>query len=170
MFSFAYYSLRTREDAEDVLQDVFIRLWQHWRRIDHDKMGAWLMRTTRNAVVDHVRKRKSSRQHITDELIEAEAPDVALPETDAFRERLEIAIRDLPDPFRSIIIMRDVQGMSYLEIGHILELSQSQVKVYLHRGRRRLRENTALRQLAVDHELIDELDLKPAERVTKVTP
>ena len=64
VFSFAYYSLRTREDAEDITQDVFIKLWQHWNKIDHERLGAWLMRVAHNAVVDHVRKQKNVPQNV----------------------------------------------------------------------------------------------------------
>ena len=57
------------------------------------------------------------------------------------------AIRGLDDPFRSILVMRDIQGMSYADIQETLGISDSQVKVYLHRGRRKLRENQKLRSL-----------------------
>ena len=57
------------------------------------------------------------------------------------------SIQLLDDPFRSIIIMRDIQGMSYSDIQHTLDMSESQVKVYLHRGRKKLRDNPALRKL-----------------------
>ncbi|MDP6536508.1 MAG: sigma-70 family RNA polymerase sigma factor [Gammaproteobacteria bacterium] len=66
IFSFAHYSLRAREDAEDVTQEVFIKLWQHWQKIDHNKLGAWLMRVARNAVIDHVRKHKTAQNQVDD--------------------------------------------------------------------------------------------------------
>ena len=151
IYSFAHYSLRTREDAEDITQEVFIKLWQHWQRIDHDKLNAWLMRVAHNAVIDHVRKR---RQHLenTDQYAEPDAQPGSEPDTGsqleqaAFRRQLQQCIRGLKDPFRSILIMRDIQGQSYADIQHSLEMSESQVKVYLHRGRRQLRDNRQLRR------------------------
>jgi RNA polymerase sigma-70 factor (ECF subfamily) len=84
----------------------------------------------------------------------AEVEDQVGEESDAahldqhhFKSQLQVAIKSLEDPFRSIMIMRDIQGMSYEEIQGSLELSASQVKVYLHRARRKLRENSKLRQL-----------------------
>ena len=59
----------------------------------------------------------------------------------AFKRQLMEAIKTLDDPFRSILVMRDIQGMSYSDIQESLDISDSQVKVYLHRGRRKLREN-----------------------------
>lgn len=152
IYSFAHYSLRAKEDAEDITQEVFIKLWQNWQKIDHSKLNGWLMRVAHNAVIDHVRKRKNYVEN-TDEYAE---PDVqAAPNTEihqqideqAFKKQLMHCIENLDDPFRSIIIMRDIQGQSYADIQHGLDMSESQVKVYLHRGRRKLRENASLREL-----------------------
>lgn len=151
VLSFAHYSLRIREDAEDVTQEVFIKLWQHWQKIDHDKLGAWLMRVAHNTVIDHVRKQRPQQANV-DQYAEVEDQVVEQSDTDhmdqqRFKRQLQNAIKSLEDPFRSIVIMRDIQGMSYEEIQGSLELSASQVKVYLHRARRKLREDGRLRQL-----------------------
>jgi RNA polymerase sigma-70 factor (ECF subfamily) len=146
------YSLRAREDAEDVTQEVFIKLWQHWQKVDLDKIGAWLMRVTRNSVIDHVRKR-NPEQNQTDFNVETQ-PALESEETEldrtSIQQQLKLAIAELNEPFRSIIIMRDIQGFSYSDIEQTLDMSESQVKVYLHRARRKLRANPALRQLTGD--------------------
>ncbi|MEQ8409851.1 MAG: sigma-70 family RNA polymerase sigma factor [Gammaproteobacteria bacterium] len=151
IYSFAQYSLRAPADADDVTQEVFIKLWQHWQKIDHDRLGAWLMRVAHNAVIDHVRKQRTVQGHVDEYSdVQEQADDVdAGKELDqaSIRENLQCAIQALDDPFRSILIMRDVQGLSYQDIQETLEISESQVKVYLHRGRRKLRENTALKQV-----------------------
>jgi RNA polymerase sigma-70 factor (ECF subfamily) len=151
IYSFAYYSLRAKEDAEDVTQEVFIKLWQHWQQIDHLKVGGWLMRVARNAVVDHVRKRKPAEDGI-DHYADVELQPVdeeGGQEIDQARVKqgLMEAIRELDEPFKSILIMRDIQGLSYTDIQASLNLSESQVKVYLHRARRKLRESSDLRRL-----------------------
>ena len=154
VFSFAHYSLRVKEDAEDVTQEVFIKLWQHWQKIDHDKLGGWLMRVAHNSVIDHVRRQRPQKENL-DQYAEveeqvAEVGDATNLDEDAFKKQLQLAIQSLDDPFRSIVIMRDIHGMSYTEIQTSLELSASQVKVYLHRARRKLREDRKLRQLFED--------------------
>ncbi len=150
IYSFAHYSLRAREDAEDVTQEVFIKLWQHWHKIDHGKLAAWLMRVAHNAVIDHVRKQRPAQanlDHYADVDEQASSTDeVGKIDQQFFREQLQLAIKSLDNPFRSIIVMRDVQGLSYADIQESLGMSESQVKVYLHRGRRKLRGNTRLRQ------------------------
>ena len=151
VFSFANYSLRAQEDAEDITQDVFIKLWQNWQRLDHSKLNAWLMRVAHNAVVDHVRKDKKANEQVDDyaELEDQASEEYSGGDLDdrAFKQQLMEAIKSLDDPFRSILVMRDIQGMSYTDIQQSLDISASQVKVYLHRGRRKLRENKKLRSL-----------------------
>ena len=166
VFSFAYYSLRTREDAEDITQDVFIRLWQHWRKIDHERVGAWLMRVAHNSVIDHVRRHKNDQQRVDmpDTLEDALPVEDSELESQEFQHHLEMAISTLNDPHRSILIMRDIQGLSYQEIEQTLNLSQSQVKVYLHRARRQLRENAILRQFAAEQNLLPADQAQTEER------
>ena len=162
VFSFAFYSLRVREDAEDITQDVFIRLWQHWPKIDQERLGSWLMRVAHNAIVDQVRKRQTRGFQVEledcPELSADDAngvgQDLAEMESQYFRQHLERAVAALGDPYRSILVMRDVQGLSYSEIEQALELNQSQVKVYLHRARRQLRDNPELRKIAVEAAIV----------------
>ena len=95
VFSFAYYSLRTREDAEDITQDVFIRLWQHWRKIDHERVGAWLMRVAHNSVIDHVRRHKNDQQRVDmpDTLEDALPVEDSELESQEFQRRFSRACR-----------------------------------------------------------------------------
>ncbi|MFK7865047.1 MAG: RNA polymerase sigma factor [Pseudohongiellaceae bacterium] len=151
VYSFAYYSLRAKEDAEDVTQEVFIKLWKHWQKIDQVKVGGWLMRVAHNSVVDHVRKQKPSKEGIDSyaevELVAVDVEEGKDIDQAHYKTKLMEAIKALDDPFKSIIIMRDIQGASYSEIQASLDISESQVKVYLHRARRKLRENQTLREL-----------------------
>lgn len=109
------------------------------------------MRVAHNAVIDHLRKQRPARENLNnyvdvDEQAGSENEEAKF-DQQIFKQQLQLAIQSLDDPFRSIIVMRDVQGLSYAEIRASLDLSESQVKVYLHRGRRKLRDNSNLRQL-----------------------
>jgi RNA polymerase sigma-70 factor (ECF subfamily) len=109
------------------------------------------MRVAHNAVVDHVREHKKANEQVDDyaELEDQASEEYSGGDLDdrAFKQQLMEAIKSLDDPFRSILVMRDIQGMSYTDIQQSLDISASQVKVYLHRGRRKLRENKKLRSL-----------------------
>ena len=151
VYAFASYSLRSRQDADDVSQEVLIKLWRNWQSIDPDKILAWLMRVTRNAVIDHVRRQQLADSRV-DHRIEPESQagledEVETRDRERLREALLESIQALDEPFRSLLVLRDIQGMSYADIEGAMGLSESQVKVYLHRGRRKLRDNQALRDM-----------------------
>jgi len=135
------------------------------------------MRVAHNAVVDHVREHKKANEQVDDyaELEDQASEEYSGGDLDdrAFKQQLMEAIKSLDDPFRSILVMRDIQGMSYTDIQESLDISASQVKVYLHRGRRKLRENKKLRSLfeaMSDSETGDSqgevVSIKQATRVT----
>src|SRR5688500_20094412 len=65
LYSYAWYSLRSKADAEDVVQEAFLKFWEHMKSVDPAQTGAWLMRVTQNLIIDHVRRRKA-RQNWTD--------------------------------------------------------------------------------------------------------
>jgi RNA polymerase sigma-70 factor (ECF subfamily) len=148
IYTFALYSLRHPEEAEDVTQDVLIKLWRHSGRVDVENRAAWVMRVTRNAVIDAIRRRRSRAAVISDEADYDLAINYSAAEADTdkgvasreFREALEGALAGLDDPYRSIVVMREIQELKYSEISEALEIPLNTVKVYLHRGRRMLRE------------------------------
>ncbi len=148
IYTFALHSLRSREDAEDVTQEVLIRLWRHRDTIDPERVRAWVMRVTRNLVIDSSRRsrmRSTLFADGTDAEIAAESVAVATSRDDGaerreLRSALESAVADLEEPYRSIVVMREIQDCSYQEIADALEMPLGTVKVYLHRARHRLRD------------------------------
>jgi RNA polymerase sigma-70 factor (ECF subfamily) len=149
VYSFARYLLSNREEAEDVTQEVLLRLWRHRQGVDEERLGSWLLRVTRNACYDLLRKRRSeTAAGLAPGLDEEAAEGVATPEpgpqalaeaTD-FRRRLLAALSELGEPYKSVVILREVQGLPHREIGEALGIPEVTVRVHLHRGRKRLRE------------------------------
>jgi RNA polymerase sigma-70 factor (ECF subfamily) len=155
VFTVAYYSLASREEAEDVTQEVFLKLWSHRRQVlASPTLGAWLVRVARNACIDRARHRKTVSA-VLQPVGESPPPSPSLdpdPERLArsaeLRSHLERALARLPEPQRSIAILREIEALPYSEIAEALELPLNTVKAYLHRARRRLRSE--LREVA-DH-------------------
>jgi RNA polymerase sigma-70 factor (ECF subfamily) len=145
VYTLAVYLLANREEAEDVTQEVLVRLWRRGRDVVPEKIRPWLVRVTRNACIDALRRRKGGSQVVIDD-----APGIDLHEPAPGPERLAHssqlggkilrALETLSEPGRSVVILREIQGLSYQEIGEALEMPMSSVRVTLHRGRRRLRE------------------------------
>ena len=149
VYSFARYLLSNREEAEDVTQEVLLRLWRHRSGVDEERLGSWLLRVTRNACYDLLRKRRSDHAALTSgAAFDAELQHAASAEPDPqaraeaadFRQRLLAALADLEEPYKSVVILREVQGLPHREIGEALGVPEVTVRVHLHRGRRKLRE------------------------------
>ncbi|MFQ6113769.1 MAG: RNA polymerase sigma factor [bacterium] len=158
IYTFAYYCLGNREEAEDVTQEVLLRLWKHWQQIDPDLVLAWLIRVTKNVCLDVIRKRRTYRTLIQadkDGIEVAKAtsdeldPEIAAEVSD-FQRHLEQALRSLSEPYRTVVILREIQDMKYEQISEALDLPLNTVKVYIHRGRRLLR--TKMKEV-VGHEI-----------------
>jgi RNA polymerase sigma-70 factor (ECF subfamily) len=149
VYSFARYLLSSREEAEDVTQEVLLRLWRHRQGVDEERLGSWLLRVTRNACYDLLRKRRSeSAAGLAPGLEDEAAEGVASAEPDPrsraeateFRRRLLAALARIGEPYKSVVILREVQGLPHREIGEALGIPEVTVRVHLHRGRKRLRE------------------------------
>lgn len=148
VYTFAYYYLGNREDAEDVTQEVLIRLWENGQQVEGEGLPAWITRVTRNACLDALRKRRNARtlgsaedNEETLARVASTGPDPGqLAEVAELRQRLDQALALLPELQRSILILREIQGRDYEEISAALGLPLNTMKVYLHRGRQRLRE------------------------------
>jgi len=142
-WTLARYLLKDPAEAEDAVQEAFVKLWKHQQRVDPDRIRPWLMKVTRNLCLDRLRRR-----HPTQEWEDWQQPDDAHgPLQDVQQhelgEWLKHSINGLTEPYRSLVVLRDVQQHSYEEVANVLELSLPQVKVYLHRARKQLREQLA---------------------------
>ncbi len=149
VFTLAVYLLNHREEAEDVTQEVLVRLWQRGSEVDPARIGAWLMRVTRNRCIDLIRSRSTARKSFLPSadgwFLEDAIDGRPGPDTRARASELGLkihsALSDLSEPYRSVVVLREVQGLSYSEIGEVLNMPLNTVRVTLHRGRRQLRES-----------------------------
>ena len=149
VYNFAFYTLRHAEDAEDVTQEVLIRLWHHRAKLDGPTVLAWLLKVTKNACYDTLRRHKSRRKRFEDghdeQRLESVPSTTPGPHADAeaedFQKRLEHALRQLPESYRAIVVLREIEGLKYDEIAEVTGRPISSVKIYLHRGRKMLRQH-----------------------------
>jgi len=145
VWSLARYLLKDAGEAEDAAQEAFVRLWKHRKIIDAERVRPWLMKVTRNECLDRLRRRRPEQE--LDDSLEgnavAEGDPLSLVQRAEVSRWLNQAIGQLKEPYRSLVILRDVQQHSYEDVAQTMELSLSQVKVYLHRARKLLREQLA---------------------------
>jgi RNA polymerase sigma-70 factor (ECF subfamily) len=144
LFRFALKFLGNEEEAKDVVQEVFIRVWNGREQMDQiQNWEAWCMRITRNLSLDRIRSitRKNTQPIETSFHVHTEAlsPHESTEADESMKQIAEL-ISGLPEKQRQVIHLRDVEGYSYNEICEILELDMSQVKVNLFRARNAVRE------------------------------
>lgn len=143
----AYASLMLRDptEAQDVAQEALFRLWQFRDRVRSEGMRLWLMRTVRNLCIDRLRKRRV-RAEVDQggEVVAAEADAAPGPErvtaSGQLGTMIEQALAALSPHDRAVVVMREVQGLTYEEIAEILDLPLGTLKARLHRARERLRK------------------------------
>jgi len=144
LYTVAYRLTGNREDAEDLVQEVLLRVRRGLETYQPGSMEGWLSRIATNAFLDEVRRR---RRRPVDLL--PEEPDWVLPPTEGADEALaaavlpddvQAALLRLPDDFRAAVVLCDVVGLSYHEIGDALGIPVGTVRSRIHRGRAQLRE------------------------------
>ena len=144
LFRFAFRLLGSSEEAKDVVQEVFIKVWNGWDKMaEVENMEAWCMRITKNLSLDRLRSHQRRNTSPMDERFDM-AQETSTPyertEIDESMQRINEMIAALPEKQRQVIHLRDIEGYSYNEICDILELDMSQVKVNLFRARSAVRE------------------------------
>ncbi|MCF6402046.1 RNA polymerase sigma factor [Chitinophaga filiformis] len=136
LFRFIVKNLDHTEDARDVVQNAFEILWKHCNDVPFEKGKSYLFTVAYHNMIDHVRKVK--RITLVDDF--KEETKISEQRIHDAKKVLEKALDKLTDVQRSLILLKDYEGYSYEEIGEIMQLNPSQVKVYLHRARLHLKQ------------------------------
>ncbi len=124
------------EAAKDVVQDVFTKLWEKHETVEFNKSKSYIFTSGYNTMIDVFRKNKRMTQ-MDDSAANLHAHSKQYSD---LGEILEEALKILPEKQRSVVMLRDYEGYNYQEIGEIVGLSESQVKVYIFRGRKALQQ------------------------------
>jgi len=149
IFNYALYMLRNRMDAEDVAQEVMIRIWKNINKFNFYAARAWIMRTTHNLCIDNLRQKGKQYQievSLDDNLSERiedhnidQSPEKVLSES-MINEKIKNAIDRLPEIHKSPFVLYEIQGFKYKEIGKILDIPLNSVKVNILRARKQLQK------------------------------
>lgn len=142
LYRYALNILKDPMEAEDVVQEILIKIWKKIDQFKHiENKEAWCMTMTRNLSIDKKRKRKYHTESIENFHFVKDTnttPYESMQSMDHMSS-LERLIYQLPEKQRSVLHLRDVEGYTYKEIAAMADISVDQVKVYLHRARKQLR-------------------------------
>lgn len=152
IYHLAYRMLGNRQEAEDAVQETFLRVFMNLERYDEQqKFSTWIFRIGTNLCIDRLRKKKPNYS-LDAELPEGEGGDwySMLPSEDATPEdqvilsetqqQIRRAIEAMPEKYKSVVILRYLQDLSLQEIGDVLDMPVTTVKTRVHRGREFLRQ------------------------------
>jgi len=136
IFRFVVKHLKNVDVAKDVVQDTFAKVWVKHKDIAAEKAKSYLFTTAYNTLIDVLRKEKYTDEVETIDKYfnQEEIKNLDLQET------LHNALDQLPEIQRTVILLRDYEGYDYAEIGKITDLKESQVKVYIFRARKKLKQ------------------------------
>lgn len=136
LYRFILKNIRDEEQAKDVVQETYARVWQRVDEISFEKARSYLFTTAYHTMIDEIRKNgKSDRLEQQHSHLQ-----VSYNSYSDLKEVLDEALQTLSEIQRSVILLRDYEGYSYQEIGEITQLSEAQVKVYIFRARMNLKK------------------------------
>ncbi len=136
----------TEEDARDVVQEAYLRAWKGIRRFRGDaQFSTWMYRITANTAATVAGKRRRQRTVNIEDVADPVETEVALhpelaTENTELLGRLSAALDELPPRLRTLVVLKDVYGLSHEDIAEELGISVTAAKVRLHRGRKRMRD------------------------------
>lgn len=143
IYGIAWHFTYDRAEAEELTQDCFLKLWENLDRYEPSEASllAWIAALSRNLCIDHYRKRRREKgfRFLSDDAVSQLLAASEDPQADAVRrERVRFlleAVGDLPDELAEVVMLRDLDGLDYREIGDFLKLPDGTVKSRLNRAR-----------------------------------
>ena len=132
VYRFIVKNIGHEADAQDIVQTAFEKLWIHREKVESEKVKSYLFTVAYHQMIDHIRKDK---KRATTDNFEGLKVHSHIASNAELKQILLRAINELNPTQKSLVLLKDYEGYSYQEIGEIMNLSESQVKVYLHRAR-----------------------------------
>lgn len=153
VFNIAFRMIGNYDDANELAQEVFLKAFRSIKKFKGDSLfSTWIYKVTANVCLDEIRRRKNKFIYSLDEEVEygdgelkrqipdnAPTPDVEV-EINEIKNVVNKSIQELPKDYKSIIILRDIQGLSYDEISKIFDCPEGTVKSRINRARQALKK------------------------------
>jgi RNA polymerase sigma factor (sigma-70 family) len=157
VYRLAYRLTGNPHDAEDLTQDVFVRVFRSLHRFQPGTFEGWLHRITTNLFLDTARRKQKIR---FDGLAEGSAERLPSPlpspsehlDNTGLDHDVAAALASLPPEFRAAVVLCDIEGLSYEEIAAVLDVKIGTIRSRIHRGRAQLRSSLAHRRPTADRE------------------
>ena len=147
IYNYALYMMKNRMDADDITQEVFIRIWKNIDNFNMKVAKSWIIKTTHNLCIDYLRRNQriiSRETTVEDKKNMQGAGTLTDTEVSVRREflkdKIKQGINNLPENLKSVFVLYELQGFKYKEISETLSIPLNSVKVYLLRARKQMQE------------------------------
>ncbi|MFZ5989212.1 MAG: RNA polymerase sigma factor [Bacillota bacterium] len=153
VFNIALRMLGNYDDASELAQEVFLKAYKSIKKFKGDSLfSTWIYKVTTNVCLDEIRKRKNKKVVSLDEDIEYDGSEIkrqikdespgpeAAAESNEIKNVVNESIGVLPDDYKTVIVLRDIQGFSYDEISQIIKCPEGTVKSRINRARQALKK------------------------------
>lgn len=145
VYRFILKSIRDSDTAKDIVQDAFTKMWEKRKNVDGKKAKSYLFTAAYHTMIDYIRRDRKG--NVDDGYLERTLVDYN--SYSDIQEVLKDALDTLPEVQKSVILLRDYEGYNYKEIGEIVGLNESQVKVYIYRARVALKKYIGSLQMVI---------------------
>lgn len=144
LYRMAFRLMSNREEAEDIVQEVYMKLWGMRNKLNtYNSIEALSIRITRNLCLDHLRRRKVNQDALKAEMLKESGHSVSPAENLEKKEEAEIVrtlIEALPEPQRSLVHLRHLEGKEYEEMAEMVNMNVNAIRVSISRARKQMRE------------------------------
>ena len=144
LYRMAFRLMNNREEAEDIVQEVYVKLWGMRNELNkYNSIEALSIRITRNLCLDQLRRRKVNQNALKAEKLKEESYSVTPAEDLEKKEEIELIhtlIAALPEPQRSLVYLRHLEGKKYEEISEMVNMNVNAIRVSISRARKQMRE------------------------------
>lgn len=144
LYRMAFRLMSNREEAEDIVQEVYMKLWGMRNKLhNYNSIEALSVRITRNLCLDHLRRRKVNQDALKAETLKEAGRSVSPAESLERKEEAEIIrtlIEALPEPQRSLVHLRHLEGKEYEEMAEMVNMNVNAIRVSISRARKQMRE------------------------------
>ena len=144
-YNLARWLVRNESDAEDLVQEAYLRAFSHFQSFRGGDERPWLLTILRNSFYDRLKKNGVRRHTVFDESIHSAGQETVNPETSLLEEErtewIRAALEELPLGLREVLVLRELEQMSYKEIAHIAGIPVGTVMSRLSRARQQIQQN-----------------------------
>jgi RNA polymerase sigma-70 factor (ECF subfamily) len=143
LYNYIALRVNNRQDVEDLLQDVFVKIFLNLRKLEKgDRLNGWIFSITRNAIIDYYRRNgngKYNSDSLDDNLLEKLTPEEEVDTTKGVAEYLKEIIHQLPDEYREIIYDSEINGIRQKELAAKYDIPYPTLRSKVQRGRLKLK-------------------------------